>query len=106
MTEGSMFDRLGTPAKLLLWLSLVLLPIGAALTWSAVRNLETANATIMGAAEQRARLSVRAIESLIARNALAMRVAANAAVLDRGADACAEATRTLAVAPGVARQFE
>ncbi len=106
MTERSLFDRLGTPAKLLLWLSLVLLPIGAALTWSAIRNLESANASITGAAEQRARLSVRAIEGLIARNALALRVAANAAVRDGGTDACAEAARTLAIAPGVARQFE
>ena len=104
MTERT--HRLGTPAKLLLTLSLVMLPIGGALAWSAVRNLETANASIAAAAEQRARMSARAIEALIARNALALRVAANAAIRSLGSDACAEAARTLEVAPGVARQFE
>lgn len=106
MTERSLFDRLGTPAKLLLALSMVMLPIGGALTWSAIRNLESANASIVDAAEQRAKLSVRAIEGLIARNALALRVAANAAIRNRGTDVCADAGRTLAIAPGVARQFE
>ncbi len=106
MIGGSAFDRLGTPAKLLLALSLIMLPIGAALTWGAVRNINSANSSIMDAAGQRARLSVRAIESLIARNALALRVAANAAVRDSGGDICAEAARTLTIAPGVARHFE
>ena len=106
MSERSLFDRLSTPAKLLLALSLIMLPIGAALTWSAIRNIETANASIMASTEQRARLSVRAIEGLVARNALALRVAANAAVRESGAGACAEAVQTLGIAPGVARQFE
>ena len=106
MGKHVLLERLSTAAKLLIALSLVMLPIGGALTWSAIRNIEAANASIMGAADQRARLSVRAIESLVARNALALRVAANAAVRDAGADACAEAARTLAIAPGVARQFE
>ncbi len=106
MTERSLFDRLGTPAKLLFALSLVMLPIGGALIWGAQRNLDTANQTLAETAGQRAQLSVRAIESLIARNALALRVAANTAVRESGADACVEAVRGLAVAPGVARQFE
>ena len=105
MTERSLFDRLGTPAKLLIALSLVMLPIGGALMWTAFRNIESANAMIVDAAAQRARLSVRAVESLIARNALALRVAANAALRNPGDD-CAEAARALAIAPGVARQFE
>ena len=106
MTGRSAFDRLGTTAKLMLALSLIMLPIGGLLVWSALRNLESAGATIANAAEQRARLSSRALESLIARNALAMRVAANAALRVGGADPCADAASTLAIAPAVARRFE
>ena len=106
MTARSAFDRLGTTAKLLLALSLILLPIGGLLVWSVLRNLEIASATIANAADQRARLSSRTLESLIARNALAMRVAANAAIRNKGADPCADAVSTLAIAPAVARRFE
>lgn len=105
MTGGSAFARLGTGAKLLLVLSLVMLPIGGALIWSATRNLQTANNTIVDGARQRTRLSVRAMESLIARNALALRVAANAALIG-SVDPCAEAASTLAITPAVATQFE
>ena len=106
MSSSSAFDRLGTATKLLLALSLIMLPIGGLLVWSALRNLQGASATIAGAAEQRARLSARTLESLIARNALALRVAANAALRIKGADPCADAASTLAIAPAVARRFE
>ncbi len=100
------FDSLGTAAKLLLVLSLVMLPIGSFLVWSALRNFNSASAALSSAAEQRARLSSRSLESLIARNALALRVAANAALRAHGTDACADAAATLAIAPAVARRFE
>jgi two-component sensor histidine kinase len=106
MTERSAFDRLGTAAKLLLVLSVIMLPIGGLLVWSALRNLEGAGATIASAAEQRAILSARTLESLIARNALALRVAANAVLKVRSGDDCADAATTLAIAPAVARRFE
>ena len=105
MTARSAFDRLGTPAKLLLVLSLIMLPIGAGLIWSASRNLESANRTLREASAQRTRLSIRAVESLIARNALALRVAANAALRD-GGEPCPIAAATLAITPAVARRFE
>ncbi len=92
--------RAGTAVVLVL--SLVLLPIGGALIWSAARNLQSANASIEAAASQRAQLSVRAMESLIARNALALRVAANSATGIAGDEACTEAARSLAIAPAVA----
>ena len=104
MTARAAFDRLGTPAKLLLILSLIMLPIGAGLIWSASRNLEAANETLTKASAQRTRLSIRALESLIARNALALRVAANAALRDR--EPCPGAAATLAITPAVANQFE
>jgi two-component sensor histidine kinase len=106
VTEPSAFARLGTAAKLLLALSLIMLPIGGLLVWSALRNLEGAGATIASAAQQRARLSSRTLESLIARNALALRVAASAALKVQSSDACADAASTLAIAPAVARRFE
>ncbi len=106
MSAKSRFNRLGTAAKLLLLLSLVMLPIGGILMWSALRNLKAAGDSISVAAAQQTRASVRAMDGLIARNALALRVAANAAVGNVGEDACAEAARSLAIAPAVANQFE
>lgn len=101
-----MFDRLGTAAKLLLALSLFMLPIGGLLMWSALRDFKDANDTIAAGARQRAELSATTLESLIARNALALRVAANSALKVRGPGACADAATTLSIAPAVARRFE
>jgi two-component sensor histidine kinase len=106
MTARSAFDRLGTAAKLLLVLSLIMLPIGGLLVWSALRNLDSAGDAISDAAQQRVQLSSRTLESLIARNALALRVAATAALSDQSGDPCSEAANTLAIAPAVARRFE
>lgn len=106
MTARSAFDRLGTAAKLLLVLSAIMLPIGGLLVWSALQNLESAGTAITSAARARVQLSSRTLESLIARNALALRVAATAALQNEGGDACAEAAKTLAIAPAVARRFE
>jgi two-component sensor histidine kinase len=106
MIARSAFDRLGTAAKLLLVLSLIMLPIGGLLVWSALRNLDSAGESIAAAAQQRARLSARNLESVITRNALALRVAASGALRTPGTDACAEAAHTLALAPGIARQFQ
>ncbi len=106
MTARSTFDGLGTAAKLLLALSLVLLPIGGLLVWSALREFDDVRSTISSAARQRAELSATSLESLIARNALALRVAANAALNESSSDACEDAATTLAIAPAVARRFE
>jgi len=106
VTASPGFDRLGTAAKLLLALSLFMLPIGGLLVWTALRNFEGASATIAAAARQRAELSATSLESLIARNALALRVAANSALKVSGAAACADAATTLSIAPAVARRFE
>ena len=106
MTARSAFDRLGTAAKLLLLLTLVMLPIGGMLMWSALHNLQSASDSISAVAGQQVRASVRAMDSLIARNALALRVAANAAAGKAAEDACTEAARSLEIAPAVARQFQ
>ena len=99
------FSRLPTPAKILLIISLALLPIGAASAWSAKRGLDIANAASMGRARDQAMVADEAMNALIARNTLAVRLAANAALAGGSADACEEARRILAIAPAVSREF-
>lgn len=99
------FGRLPTPAKLLLIISLALLPIGLASAWSAKRGLDAANAATSGRAQDQALVANEAMGMLIARNTLAARIAANA-VLSRGTpNPCGEAQRILAITPAVAREF-
>lgn len=99
------FDRFPTAAKLLLLMSLALLPLGLAMIWTAQREVKRANAALDQRAEEQDRAAARAIESLIARNALALRIAANAALATPDANDCAEARRSLAIAPAVSRSF-
>ena len=99
------FAALPTAAKLLLILSLVLLPIGIALFAIARDGIEQANGVLKARSDDQARAASRSIESLVARNALALRIAANGALSD-GADPCARAARSLAISPGVAQRFE
>ena len=80
MSLGERFAQLPTAAKLFLILTLVLLPFGLALALMGDSGIRSANTAIAGQAEDRARITTRAVESLIARNALALRIAANAAL--------------------------
>ena len=100
------YARLPTAAKLLLILSAMLLPIGLALAWIAQSGIREANDALAGRSQDQARLVARSIESLLARNALALRVAANGAFDGSGTSACARAERSLAIAPAIARRFE
>lgn len=100
------FARLPTAAKLLLILTIVLLPIGAALTFLGESGIRQANDALRGRNQDQARLAAGAIESLIARNTLAVRIAANGALALGGRDPCASAQRSLAISPGVAQRFE
>ena len=99
------FDRLPTAAKLLLLLSLALLPIGLAMVWAARSGIDRANAALDLRAEEQDQAASRAIESLIARNALALRIAANAALASADSEDCDEVRRSLAIAPAVSRSF-
>ena len=99
------FSRLPTPAKILLIISIALLPIGLASAWSAKRGLDVANAASFGRARDQALVADEAMNALIARNTLAVRIAANAALADGTANACEEAQRILAIAPAVSREF-
>ncbi|HEY1142629.1 MAG TPA: sensor histidine kinase [Sphingomicrobium sp.] len=99
------FAALPTTAKLLLILSAALLPIGAGLVWVASQGIRDANALLRTQSDEQARLAARGVESLIARNALALRIAANGRV-GNGPDPCAAVRQSLSVTPAVAQQFE
>jgi two-component sensor histidine kinase len=106
MSFAERFGRLPTGAKLLLILTLVLLPIGIALAWVGNAGIRKANSAVEGRAQDQSRAAATAIESLIARNALALRVATNGALANGDNGACKRARRSLTIVPGVAQNFE
>src|SRR5438270_3409339 len=106
MSAAERFERLPTAAKLLLILTAVLLPIGIALAWLGETGIRQANRALEGRDEDQARGAVQSIESLLARNALALRIAANGAFAEGAAGVCDRARRSLAIAPAVAQSFE
>src|SRR5436309_322694 len=99
MSIGDRFARLPTAAKLLLILTAVLLPIGGALALIGEYGIRHANAALDERNQVQSRTSARAIESLIARNALALRIAANGALAEGSQGACDRTRRSLAIAP-------
>ena len=101
----SQIDGLPTGTKLLLILSAALLPLGLALAWAARDSLHDANNANIEASEEQGRAVARAIESLVARNALALSVAANGAFQDNSEDPCGHAAQSLAVTPAIANRF-
>ena len=102
---GRRFAALPTAAKLLLILTAALLPIGLGLVWIANEGVRDANDVLRQRAEEQSRLAAESVESLIARNALALRIAANGALAEGSAGACDRAQRSLTIAPAVAQQF-
>lgn len=106
MSFADRFARLPTAAKLLLILTAVLLPIGIALTVMGSSGIREANAALEGRSEEVARSAASSIEGLVARNALALRVAANGALAQGTAGACDRARKSLAIVPAIAQTFE
>ena len=106
MTAAERFARLPTGAKLLLILSAVLLPIGIALVWLGQSGIQQADDALKGRSEDQSRAAGQGIQSLIARDALALRIAANGALASGTDGACDRAQRSLTIAPGVAQSFE
>lgn len=100
------FGSFPTAAKLLLILSAVLLPIGIGLVYFASEEIRRVDDALKRGADDQARAATRSIESLIARNALALRVAANAALAGGAAGSCDRVERSLAIAPAIGRNFE
>jgi len=105
MTLSGRFDRLPTGAKLLLILTFVLLPIGIGLAWVGNNGIRQADAALEGRNKEQSRAAAKSIESLIARNALALRVAAAGGLRSSGAAACDEAAEALNNAPAIAQKF-
>src|SRR5690349_4205079 len=105
MTLAERFARLPTAAKLLLILTAVLLPIGIALAWIGNSGIVQANSALEGRNQDQSRAAASSIESLIARNALALRIAAAGALRDPRGDVCAEAAQALATAPAISQSF-
>lgn len=105
MTAVERFARLPTAAKLLLILTAVLLPIGIALAWIGNSGIHQASAALEDRDQGQSRAAAQAIESLVARNALALRIAAAGALRTRGGDKCAETAQALATAPAITRRF-
>src|SRR5947209_13747235 len=101
MSAADRFARLPTAAKLLLILTLAILPIGIALTLIGETGIRRANDALVGRTEDQERTAAGAIESLIARNALALRIAANGALAGGSGNACDRMRNSLAVAPAV-----
>ena len=106
MSASERFAGLPTAAKLLLILTAVLLPIGIALAMIGEGGMRSANRAIAGQAYDKAQITARSVESLIARNALALRVTANSALASGPQGACERMRSALAIAPGVAQRFE
>ena len=106
MSAAERFARLPTAAKLLLILTAALLPIGIGLAYVGQSGIREANTALEGRSRDQARVAARSIESLIARNALALRVAANGGLGGGATGACDRAQRALAIAPAVAQRFE
>jgi two-component system, sensor histidine kinase PdtaS len=105
MRRPSRFSELPTAAKLLLFISAALLPLGLALIWLANNGIQEANDANRARAEAQGVAATRAIESLIARETLALRIAANSALRQNSGNPCEIAARSLALSPGVANTF-
>jgi two-component system, sensor histidine kinase PdtaS len=99
------FASLPTAGKLLLILTAALLPIGLGLVWVANQGIREANTVLSERAREEGRLAVRSVESLIARNALALRVAANGRMRN-APDDCLNVQRALSITPAISRNFE
>lgn len=101
----SWFQQLPTASKLLLLLTAAILPLGLVLVAAANNGISQANQALSARAQDQGRLALRAIDSLIARNILALRVAANGAIEAGTPDPCQRVERSLRSAPGTPFNF-
>ena len=73
--------------------------------WAAQNGISRANAALGSRADEQDQAVTLALESLVARNALALRVAANGALMTPDKNDCDEARRSLEITPAVSRSF-
>lgn len=98
------FQQLPTASKLLLLLTTAILPLGLVLIIAANSGINQANAALEARANDQGRLAMRSIDSLIARNVLALRVASNGAISGT-ADPCGRVAQSLSLSPNVPDNF-
>ncbi len=98
-------ERWPTGAVLLLLLTAALLPLGLVLAWVADQNIKETERALILRSDQQGIDAAQSIESLIARNVLALRIAAGAAMATTHSDPCPAAARSLSVSPAVAQRF-
>jgi hypothetical protein len=98
------FRQLPTAGKLLVILSAAVLPLGLVLVWAATAGISQATTALRENASAQGRSATRSVESLIVRNALALRVAASGA-LREPSNHCAYVRRALQLTQGVAENF-
>ena len=103
--RASFYDHWSTGTKLLVLLTLALFPLGLALAWTARSVLIDSQDAVLDDSFQDGKVAARAIETLIARNDLALRIAANAALRSDPAQPCDAVARSLALTPAVAARF-
>lgn len=99
------YDHWSTGAKLIILLSLALFPLGLALAWTARSALADSNAAVLEDSYQDSTIATRAVETLITRNGLALRIAANGALRSDPSKPCEAIARSLALTPAVASRF-
>jgi len=99
------FANLATPLKILLILTVALLPLGLGSAFIAKRNLDGANAALESSGRDQANDAAFAIQALVSRNVLAMRVAANAALEIPTPDACVTTQKLFSASPAFGSEF-
>lgn len=98
------FQRLPTTGKLLVLLSAAVLPLGLVLVWAATAGISQATSALQENATAQGRSATRAVESIIVRNALALRVAGSGA-LQEEAEHCDYVTGALSLTQGIVDRF-
>ena len=101
----SLFDHWSTGTKLLVLLTLALFPLGLALAWTARASLQDAHRAVLEDSNEDGKVAARMINELIARNALALRVAANGGLRTNPASPCVAIAQSLALTPAVGNRF-
>ena len=101
----SLLERWPTGVVLLLLLTAALLPLGLVLAWVTDQNIRDTERALVERSDQQGIDAAHSIESLLARNVLALRIAASAAMASSRTSPCAAAVRSLSVSPAVAQRF-
>ena len=101
----SFLERWPSGVILLLLVTAALLPLGLVLAWVARESIQDTNRAQVESADQQGTAATLAVESLISRNVLALRIAANGALASGAPDPCDAAVRSLSVSPDVGKLF-